>query len=86
VLSSVFEETMPDMKMGWRPNKNWKESGIKRLRCDTPVQRSQHLTQADPRVFGQGGQSYVANCSSVNGQAAFRGKRVITVTWNISRA
>jgi len=27
------------------------------------------LTQADPRVFGQ---SYVANCSSVDGQAAFR--------------
>ena len=35
----------------------------------TSVQRSQHLTQADPRVFGQ---SYVANCSSVDGQAAFR--------------
>jgi hypothetical protein len=35
------------------------------------VQRSQHLTQADPRVFGQ---SYVANCSSVNGQAAFLGE------------
>ena len=33
------------------------------------MQRSQHLTQADPRVFGQ---SYVANCSSVDGQAAFR--------------
>jgi hypothetical protein len=33
------------------------------------VQRSQHLTQADPRIFGQ---SYVANCSSVDGQAAFR--------------
>jgi hypothetical protein len=35
------------------------------------VQRSQHLTQADPRVFGQ---SYVANCSSVDGQAAFLGE------------
>jgi hypothetical protein len=35
------------------------------------VQRSQHLTQADPRVFGQ---SYVANYSSVDGQAAFRGE------------
>ncbi|KAN0069234.1 Protein of unknown function (DUF3435) domain containing protein [Elaphomyces granulatus] len=35
----------------------------------TAVQRSQHLTQADERVFGQ---SYVANCSSVDGQAAFR--------------
>jgi hypothetical protein len=35
------------------------------------VQRSQHLTQADPRVFGQ---SYVANCSSVNGQDAFLGE------------
>jgi hypothetical protein len=36
---------------------------------NTTVERSQHLTQADPRVFGQ---SYVANCSSVDGQAAFR--------------
>ncbi|MCJ1474750.1 hypothetical protein MMC13_003410 [Lambiella insularis] len=35
----------------------------------TTVQRSQHLTQGDPRVFGQ---SYVANCSSVDGQAVFR--------------
>jgi len=35
------------------------------------VQRSQHLTQADPRVFGQ---SYVANCSSVAGLEAFRDK------------
>lgn len=34
----------------------------------TSVQRSQYLTQADPRVFGQ---SSVANCSSVDGQAAF---------------
>lgn len=32
------------------------------------VQRSQHLTQADKNVFGQ---SYVANCSSVDGQSAF---------------
>lgn len=39
----------------------------------TPVQRSQHLTQVDPRVFGQ---SYVASCSSVNGQAAFLGERL----------
>lgn len=37
----------------------------------TPVQRSQHLTQGDSRVFGQ---SYVANCSSVDGQAAFQEK------------
>ena len=37
----------------------------------SPVQRSQHLTQADPRVFGQ---SYVANCSSVDGQAAYLGE------------
>lgn len=37
----------------------------------TPVQRSQHLTQADTRVFGQ---SYVANCSSVDGQGAFLGE------------
>lgn len=36
---------------------------------NTLVQHSQHLTQADPRVFGQ---SYVANCSSVDGQAASR--------------
>lgn len=38
----------------------------------TEVQRSQHLTQGDPRVFGQ---SYVANTSSVDGQAAFLGER-----------
>ena len=37
----------------------------------TAVRRSQHLTQADPRVFGQ---NYVANCSSVDGQAAFLGE------------
>ena len=35
------------------------------------MQRSQHLTQADPRVFGQ---SYVANCSSVDGLETFRDK------------
>jgi hypothetical protein len=35
------------------------------------VQRSQHLTQADPRIFGA---AYVAQCSSVNGQAAFLGE------------
>ena len=34
----------------------------------TEVQRSQHLTQGDPRVFGQ---SYVAETSSVDGQSAF---------------
>jgi hypothetical protein len=34
----------------------------------TPVQRSQHLTQQDTRVFGQ---SYVANTSSVAGLEAF---------------
>lgn len=38
----------------------------------TEVQRSQHLTQADPRIFGQ---SYVANVSSVNGRAAFLGEQ-----------
>ena len=38
----------------------------------TEVQRSQHLTQGDPQVFGQ---SYVANTSSVDGQAAFLGER-----------
>jgi hypothetical protein len=37
----------------------------------TAVERSQHITQADPRVFGQ---SYVANCSSVDGQGAFLGE------------
>ena len=37
----------------------------------TEVQRSQHLTQADPRIFGQ---SYVANTSSVDGQGAFLGE------------
>jgi hypothetical protein len=35
------------------------------------VRRSQHLTQGDPRVFGQ---SYVANTSSVDGQAAYLGE------------
>ena len=39
----------------------------------TEVPRSQHLTQADPRIFGQ---SYVANTSSVDGQAAFLGEQV----------
>lgn len=35
------------------------------------VQRSQHLTQADSRIFGQ---AYVANASSVDGQGAFLGE------------
>jgi hypothetical protein len=39
----------------------------------TEVQRSQHFTQADPRIFGQ---SHVANISSVDGQAAFLGEQV----------
>ncbi len=39
----------------------------------TEVQRSQHLTQADPRIFGQ---SYVANTSSVDGIGAFLGDPV----------
>lgn len=44
----------------------------------TGAQRSQHLTQSDIRVFGQ---SYVANCSSVDGNAAFLGRaRDDTVT------
>ncbi|EXJ72789.1 uncharacterized protein A1O5_03936 [Cladophialophora psammophila CBS 110553] len=34
----------------------------------TPVQRSQHLIQADREVFGA---YYMANCSSVDGQGAF---------------
>src|SRR3954454_1512318 len=33
----------------------------------TEIQRSQHLTQSDPRVFRE----YVANCSSVAGMSAF---------------
>ena len=37
------------------------------------MQRSQHLTQADPRVFGV---SYVANCSSVDGVGAFFGEKL----------
>jgi hypothetical protein len=37
----------------------------------TEVERSQHLTQADPRIFGQ---AYVANTSSVDGQGAFIGE------------
>ena len=35
------------------------------------MQRSQQITQADPRVFGD---SYVANCSLVEGLAAFPGE------------
>jgi hypothetical protein len=34
----------------------------------TEVERSQHILQSDPRIFGQ---SYVANCLAVDGQAAF---------------
>lgn len=37
----------------------------------TAVERSQHLLQNDTRVFSQ---SYVVNCSAVDGQAAFRGE------------
>lgn len=37
----------------------------------TETERSQHITQSDPRIFGQ---SYVANCSSVDRQAAFLGE------------
>ena len=37
----------------------------------TEIQRSQHLTQADPRILGQ---SYLANTSSVDGQGAFLGE------------
>jgi len=36
----------------------------------TPAQRSQHLIQTDPKVYGQ---YYMANCSSVDGATAFRG-------------
>ncbi len=34
----------------------------------TEVERSQHINQTDPRVYGQ---SYVANTSSVCGKSAF---------------
>ncbi|KAI9767322.1 MAG: hypothetical protein M1840_005731 [Geoglossum simile] len=37
----------------------------------TETEHSQHITQSDPHIFGQ---SYVANCSSVDGQAAFLGE------------
>ena len=50
-----------------------RELGKKVDEIYTEVQRSQHLTQADPRIFGQ---SYVANTSSVDGQAAFLGEQV----------
>jgi hypothetical protein len=38
----------------------------------TPAQRSQHLIQEDTKVCGQ---YYLANCSSIDGQAAFRGEQ-----------
>jgi len=37
----------------------------------TGVERSQHVNQTDPRVYGQ---SYVANTSSVCGKSAFLGE------------
>lgn len=37
----------------------------------TEVQRSQHINQSDPRVYGQ---SYVANTSSVDGRRRFAGE------------
>jgi len=37
------------------------------------VQRSQHLTQAEPRIFGQ---SYVARTSSVDGHGALLGEAI----------
>ncbi len=37
----------------------------------TEVERSQHINQTDPRVYGQ---SYVANTSSVCGKSAFLGE------------
>jgi hypothetical protein len=54
----------------------WKAGGIRACRlanvlCPArymKVQHSQHLTQADSRIFGA---AYVAQCFSVNGQAAF---------------
>ena len=39
----------------------------------TEVQRSQHINQSDPRVYGQ---SYIANTSSVDGRRAFIGEEV----------
>lgn len=37
----------------------------------TKVQRSQHITQSDPRVYGR---SYIANTSLVDGRRAFLGE------------
>jgi hypothetical protein len=37
------------------------------------VQRSQHLIQADPRIFGA---AYVANCSSASGMDSFLGEKL----------
>ena len=51
----------------------WWSSVSDRLSAEryTAVERSQHILQSDTRVFGQ---SYVANCSSVDGQSAFLGE------------
>ncbi|KAI3557141.1 hypothetical protein CABS02_02692 [Colletotrichum abscissum] len=38
----------------------------------TEVERSQHINQSDPRIFGA---SYVADCSSVDGLSAFLGEK-----------
>ena len=61
--------------MVWCPGSQGRESSLAK-QCDgteryTDVQRSQHLIQSDPRVFGT---DYVANCSSVSGKDAFAGE------------
>ncbi|KAK5214871.1 hypothetical protein LTR96_011715 [Exophiala xenobiotica] len=61
---------MPATSVGGRSTR-YGGNSAKRLTY-TAVQRSQHLAQADERVFGQ---SYVANCSSDDGQAAFRNEK-----------
>jgi hypothetical protein len=43
-------------------------SGTNDLGRYTEVERSQHINQTDPRVYGQ---SYVTNTSSVDGRSAF---------------
>lgn len=52
-----------------RPEFSWLADS-RDLEPYTTNPRSQHLTQADPRMFGQ---SYIANRSSVEGQAAYLG-------------
>jgi hypothetical protein len=50
-----------------------RQTGKKVDELNTEAQRSQHLTQADLRIFGQ---AYVANISSVEGQGTFLGEAI----------